>query len=83
MTRNCAYHGFTTEKNINSDRFIEFMEAFSLGIRKETVVVLDNSTVHKSRKVKDCLQRWMDQRSPYILSPSLLPTLNIAETLGG
>ena len=81
IDRNCVYHGFTTEKNINSDRFIEFMENFSLGIRKETVVVLDNSTVHKSRKVKDCLQRWKDRGLHIFYLPPYSPHLNIAETL--
>lgn len=81
IDRNCVYHGFTTEDNINSDKFIEFMEDFSLGIRKETVVVLDNSTVHKSRKVKDCLQRWKDRGLHIFYLPPYSPHLNIAETL--
>lgn len=81
IDRNCNYHGFTTEQNINSDRFIEFMENFSLGIRKETVVVLDNSTVHKSRKVKDCLQRWKERGLHIFYLPPYSPHLNIAETL--
>lgn len=81
IDRNCVYHGFTTEKNINSDRFIEFMENFSLGIRKETVVVLDNSSVHKSRKVKECLQRWKEQGLHIFYLPPYSPHLNIAETL--
>ncbi|MBD5357933.1 MAG: IS630 family transposase, partial [Bacteroides sp.] len=81
IDRNCVYHGFTTEQNINSDRFIEFMDNFSLGIRKETVVVLDNSTVHKSRKVKDCLQRWKERGLHIFYLPPYSPHLNIAETL--
>lgn len=81
IDRNCVYHGFTTEENINSDRFIEFMDNFSLGIRKETVVVLDNSTVHKSRKVKDCLQRWKERGLHIFYLPPYSPHLNIAETL--
>ena len=68
VDRNCVYHCFTTNENINSDRFIEFMDNFSLGIRKETVVVLDNSTVNKCRKVKDCLQRWKERASIYSIS---------------
>lgn len=81
IDRNCVYHGFTTEQNINSDRFIEFMENFSLGIHKETVVVLDNSTVHKSRKVKDSLQRWKERGLHIFYLPPYSPHLNIAETL--
>lgn len=61
IDRNCVHHVFITEENINSDRFIEFMDNFSLCINKETVVILVNSTVHKSCKVKDCLQRWKER----------------------
>lgn len=81
IDRNCVYHGFTTKENINSDRFIEFMDNFSLGIRKETVVVLDNSTVHKSRKVKDCLHKWKERGLHIFYLPPYSPHLNIAETL--
>ena len=81
IDRNCVYHGFITKENINSDRFIEFMENFSIGIRKETVIVLDNSTVHKSRKVKDCLQRWKERGLHIFYLPPYSPHLIIAETL--
>lgn len=57
------------------------MDNFSLGITKETVVVLDNSTVHKSRKVKDCLQRWKERGLHIFYLPPYSPHLNIAETL--
>lgn len=81
IDRNCVYHGFTTQENINSDKFIEFMDNFSLGISKETVVVLDNSSVHKSRKVKDCLERWEERGLHIFYLPPYSPHLNIAETL--
>lgn len=81
INRNCVYHGFNTGKNINSDRLIEFMEDFSLGIRKETVVVLDNSAVHRSRKVREYLQRWKDRGLHIFFLPPYSPHLNIAETL--
>lgn len=81
IDRNCVYHGFTAEDNINSDKFIEFMDNFSLSIIKETVVVLDNSSVHKSRKVKDCLQKWKDRGLHIFYLPPYSPHLNIAETV--
>lgn len=81
IDRNCVYHGFTTEGHIDSDRFIEFMDNFSLGITKETVVVLDNSSVHKSRKVKNCLGRWKERGLHVFYLPPYSPHLNIAETL--
>lgn len=81
IDRNCVYHGFTTQENINSDKFIEFMDSFSLGITKETVVVLDNSSIHKSRKVKNCLQKWKDRGLHIFYLPPYSPHLNIAETV--
>lgn len=81
IDRNCVYHGFTTQENINSDKFIEFMENFSLTINKETVVILDNSSVHKSRKVKECLERWKERGLHIFYLPPYSPHLNIAETL--
>ena len=81
IDRNCVYHGFTTQESINSDKFVEFMENFSLEISKETVVVLDNSSVHKSRKVKDCLERWKERGLHIFYLPPYSPHLNIAETL--
>lgn len=81
IDRNCVYHGFTTQENINSDRFIEFMENFSLTINKETVVVLDNSSIHKSRKVKECFDRWKERGLHIFYLPPYSPHLNIAETL--
>lgn len=81
VDRNCVYHGFTSQENINSDKFIEFMDNFSLGINKETVVVLDNSTIHKSRKVKECLERWKERGLHIFYLPPYSPHLNIAETL--
>lgn len=81
IDRNCVYHGFSTQENINSDKFIEFMENFSLTINKETVVVLDNSSIHKSRKVKECLERWKERGLHIFYLPPYSPHLNIAETL--
>lgn len=81
VDRNCNYHGFTSTESIDSDKFIEFMDQFSLSIPKLTVVVVDNASVHKSKKVKDCFQRW-NERGLYIFYlPPYSPHLNIAETI--
>lgn len=54
IDRNCVYHGFTTKENINSDRFIEFMDIFSLGITKGTVGVLDNAADAEAVNLLTC-----------------------------
>lgn len=61
VDRNCAYHGFTTAESINSEKFIGFMDKYSLFLSRPTVVVVDNASVHKSRKVKAWLDRWKER----------------------
>ena len=48
----------TTEYTINADFVVEQLERFSLGLKKQTVVVLDNAKVHTSRKVKRLAACW-------------------------
>lgn len=78
---NCICQASTSQEDINSDKIIEFMEKFSLGITKETVVVLDYSSVPESRKVKECLDMWKE-RGLHNSIFCILFTSNIAETFG-
>lgn len=70
-----------TEKNINSDFIIEFLDELSLNISKFTFVVLDNARIHTARKVKQLFKIWQ-QRGLYIFYlPPYSPHLNIIERL--
>lgn len=81
ISRDNRYHGFTTEESINADKFISFIDSFSLSIKKKTFVVLYNSTVHRNKKINDLRAIW-EERGLYIFFlPSYSPELNIAETL--
>lgn len=81
ISRDSRYHGFTTEESINADKFISFMDDFSLRIKKKTFVVFDNSTVHRNKKVNELRPIW-EERGLYIFYlPPYSPELNIAETL--
>ena len=81
VDRNCRYHGFTTTESIDSDKFIEFVDLFSISIPKPTVLVVDNASVHKSKKVKACFERWNERGLFIFYLPPYSPHLNIAETV--
>lgn len=71
----------TTEQNIGADFIIGELDMLSLNIKKQTVVVLDNASVHRAKKVNSCLEAWQ-QRGLYIFYlPPYSPQLNIAERL--
>lgn len=81
ISRNNRYHGFTTTENINSEKFIEYMDDFTLTLEKLTVLVLDNASIHKSRKVKERLEEWKKRGLYIFFLPPYSPHLNLAETL--
>ena len=78
-TSECHYQ--TREQNIDSAFVCRFLESFSFKIRKETFLVLDNASVHRSELLKQNLPVW-EQRGLFIFFlPPCSPHLNIAQTL--
>ncbi len=69
------------KENINSDFIIDTLDALSLSITKQTVVVLDNATVHTARKVKELFQYWQARGLYIFYLPPYSPHLNIIERL--
>ena len=81
IDRNNRYHGFTTTESIDADKVVEYLDAFSLGIRKDTVIVLDNASVHRNRKVRELRSLWEERGLFLFYLPPYSPHLNLAETL--
>lgn len=75
------YHGFCSTESMPSERIADFLDRFSLTIRKNTFLVLDNAKVHRSKYMKEMRKIW-EKRGFYLffLLP-YSPHLNIAETL--
>jgi transposase len=71
----------TTQGTINADFVVEQLERFSLNLKKQTVVVLDNAKVHTSRKVKERLGYWQNRGLYIFYLPPYSPHLNIIERL--
>ncbi|WP_285826879.1 transposase [Bacteroides acidifaciens] len=50
---NSRYHGFCSTESMTSERIADFIDRFSLTIRKNTFIVLDNAKVHRSKYMKE------------------------------
>lgn len=75
------YHGFCSTESMTSERIADFLDKFSLTIRKDTFIVLDNAKVHRSKYMKEMRKIW-EKRGLYLFFlPPYSPHLNIAETL--
>lgn len=81
ITRRNQYKGFTTQESINADRIVDYLDRFSFKVEKKTVVVLDNASVHRNRKIKEMRKIWEDRGLFLFYLPPYSPELNPAETL--
>jgi transposase len=71
----------TSRATINSQFVLDRLEDLSIGLKKPTVIVLDNARIHTSQIIKDRLKIWQ-QRGLYIFYlPRYSPHLNIVEIL--
>lgn len=71
----------TTTQMMTGQFFFEQMERFSVGLKKLTVVVLDNAAIHRARVIKERLGVWQQRGLFLFYLPRYSPHLNIVETL--
>lgn len=69
------------ETTFNSDKFIGFMDKFMSQIVKRTVVILDNSPIHKSKKFMAKIEEWKENDLLIYFLPPYSPELNLIEIL--
>ena len=69
------------ESTFNSDKFIRFMDSFVAQIVRRTVVILDNSPIHKSKKFKAKIKEWKEKDVLIYFLPPYSPELNLIEIL--
>ena len=60
---------------------MDYLDRFSFEIKKKTVVILDNASVHRNRKIKELRKIWEDRGLYLFYLPTYSPELNLAETL--
>lgn len=71
----------TTHNTIDADFVLQRLDDFSLNLRKTTVVVLDNASVHTAQKIKERFQVWQNRGLFIFYLPPYSPHLNIIERL--
>lgn len=81
ISRQNKCESVVTTANIDSDFIIEFLDRKSLTLLKPTTVVLDNASVHKSKKMQEMMTIWQKRNLHIVFLPTYSPELNIAETL--
>jgi transposase len=69
------------ETTFNSDKLISFMDRFAIQIDKKTIVILDNSPIHKSKKFINKMEQWKEKDLLIYFLPPYSPELNLIEIL--
>ncbi len=64
-----------------SDRVIEFLDQFSQDLKKITVVVLDQASIHTSDAMIEKLEEWQRKKLELFWLPTYSPQLNLIEIL--
>lgn len=77
----CQYAGFECEESITGEKLAHFLEEFSKGITKPTVIVLDNASIHRRGFVAKEKKKWEEKGLYIFYLPPYSPHLNLAETV--
>jgi len=70
---------WTFNSNINSEVVAEVFDDFANTLQKETWVVLDNASFHKSEIIEDKIKEWEDKKLFLYYLPPYSPQLNLIE----
>jgi transposase len=81
MTRKNELYFEILETTFNSDKIICFMDGFVEQTTKKTVVILDNSPIHKSKKFMAKIEQWKEKDVLIYFLPPYSPELNLIEIL--
>jgi transposase len=81
MNRKHDLHAYMFEQTITTDVVIACINAFCKTIKKTTIVVMDNSSIHKSEELAEYIPKWKKKGLiiKYLLPYS--PELNLIEIL--
>jgi len=71
----------TSTSKVDSDTVIDIFDKFSNYISKVTVVVLDNASIHTSKKFKSKITEWEEKGLHLLYLPPYSPELNPIEML--
>jgi transposase len=83
LSRENDLHSYTIEGTVNSDVVIACIDDFvkSIDKEKETILVMDNASFHRSEKFNAKLVEWEEKKLRIFYLPPYSPHLNKIETL--
>jgi transposase len=73
------FHATTVVGSVNSVTVITFFDHFCQTIKKKTIVIIDNASIHTSRKFKEKLPEWEKKGLIVKFLPTYSPELNLIE----
>ncbi len=81
MNRKNDLHPFIFEQSVHTAVVIACFEEFSKTLKKKTVVVMDNASVHTSEEFEECLPKWKKKGLIIKYLTPYSPELNLIEIL--
>jgi transposase len=69
------------EKSITSEMVINALDKFSENLKKRTVVILDQASIHTSNEIIKKLEEWKKKKLELFWLPAYCPELNLIEIL--
>lgn len=81
LTRENRFLFTTTSENITSSFVFDYLEQCSFQLKKQTVVILDNASVHTAKIIQDRRKVWEARGLTIFYLPKYSPHLNIIEIL--
>ncbi|KJR41962.1 transposase [Candidatus Magnetoovum chiemensis] len=72
---------YTFETSITTETVIACIDDFSKCLKKKTVLVIDNASVHTSKAIKAKIPQWQEKGLELFYLPTYSPELNLIEIL--
>jgi len=81
MNRKNDLYPYVFEQSINTAVVVACLNDFCKHIKKKTVVVMDNSSIHRSEEFEECMARWKKKGLIVKYLIPYAPELNLIEIL--
>lgn len=81
LNKNNDLTPFVTTQSINSDFVIACIDDFVTRIKKKTIIIIDNASIHHSDDFEDKIEQWKEQDLYVFYLPTYSPHLNLIEIL--
>jgi transposase len=81
MNRKNDLHPYMFEQSINTSVVVACLNDLCRKIKKKTIVVMDNSSIHRSEEFEDYIAQWKQKGLPIKYLTPYAPELNLIEIL--